>query len=106
MNVDETQVKVIPNLQFADKNMTGQDFAQLVAAKQTGLLPISDAALHEILKSQNLTKMDYQQERKQMDSEDLAPPIQVQPVKQPTTTVTVNGQKDNMTDNGVSSTQG
>jgi hypothetical protein len=106
MNVDETQVKVIPNLQFADKNMTGQDFAQLVAAKQTGLLPISDAALHEILKSQNLTKMDYEQERKQIDSEDLAPPIQVQPVKQPTTTVTVNGQEDDMTDNGVSPTQG
>jgi hypothetical protein len=106
MNVDETQVKVIPNLQFADKNMTGQDFAQLVAAKQTGLLPISDAALHEILKSQNLTKMDYDEERAQMDSEDLAPPIQVQPVKQPTTTVTVNGQDDNETSNGASDPEG
>lgn len=106
MNVDETQVKVIPNLQFADKNMTGQDFAQLVAAKQTGLLPISDAALHEILKSQNLTKMDYQEERAQMESEDLAPPIQVQPVKQPTTTVTVNGQDNNETSNGASDPEG
>jgi hypothetical protein len=106
MNVDETQVKVIPNLQFADKNMTGQDFAQLVAAKQTGLLPISDAALHEILKSQNLTKMDYDEERAQMESEDLAPPIQVQPVKQPTATVTVNGQDNNETSNGASDPEG
>jgi hypothetical protein len=77
MNLDDSQVKVIPNLQFSDKSMTGQDFAQLITAKQTGLLPISDAALHEILRSQNMTNMTYEEERKQMDREELAPPIEV-----------------------------
>jgi len=75
MNVDDSQIQVIPNLQFADKNMSGQDFAQLITAKQTGLLPISDAALHEILRSQNMTQMTYKEERTQMDKEDLAPLI-------------------------------
>ena len=50
--------------------------------------------------------MDYDEERAQMESEDLAPPIQVQPVKQPTTTVTVNGQDNNETSNGASDTEG
>jgi hypothetical protein len=76
MNLDASQVQVIPNLQFADKNMSGQDFAQLITAKQTGLLPISDAALHEILRSQNMTQMTYKEERAQMDKEDLSPPIE------------------------------
>jgi hypothetical protein len=76
MNLNDAEVSVIPNLQFADKNMTGQDFAQIITAKQTGLLPISDAALHEILRSQNMTKLTYKEERALMDKEDLAPPIE------------------------------
>lgn len=76
MNLNADEVSVIPNLQFADKNMTGQDFAQLTTAKQTGLLPLSDPSLHEILRSQNMTQMTYKEERAQMDKEDLAPPIE------------------------------
>ena len=104
MNLDDSQVQIIPNLQFADKNMSGQDFAQLITAKQTGLLPISDAALHEILRSQNMTQMTYKEERAQMDKEDLSPPIDA-PVSMTQTARPVSNGTDKQSSNVAQTTK-
>lgn len=77
MGIDDREVAVIPNLQFADKDMKGQDFAQLIAAKNTGLLPLSDKTVHTILKEQGYTKLSYDEERKLMAEDELEPPIKV-----------------------------
>lgn len=96
MNVDDSQVKVIPNLQFADKDMRGQDFAQLIAAKNTGLLPLADESVHTILKEQGYTKLTYEEERKLMEKNVLAPPIKPEStqgdigVQQPTADMSIN----------------
>jgi hypothetical protein len=75
MGIDDREVEVIPNLQFADKDMKGQDFAQLIAAKNTGLLPLCDETVHTILKEQGYTKLSYKDERKKIKSDELEPPI-------------------------------
>jgi hypothetical protein len=55
--------------------MKGQDFAQLIAAKNTGLLPLCDETVHTILKEQGYTKLSYKDERKKIKSDELEPPI-------------------------------
>jgi hypothetical protein len=75
--------------------MKGQDFAQLIAAKNTGLLPLSDKTVHTILKDQGYTKLSYEEERKLMEEDDLSPPIEVTDslsngVQQPTASMNVD----------------
>jgi hypothetical protein len=95
MGLDDSKVEVIPNLQFSDKDMKGQDFAQLIAAKNTGLLPLADKTVHTILKDQGYTKLSYEEERKLMKEDDLSPPIEVPDnssngVQQPTASMNVD----------------
>jgi hypothetical protein len=96
MNLDDSQVVVIPNLQFSDKDMRGQDFAQLIAAKNTGLLPLADESVHNILKEQGYTKLTYEEERKLMKKNVLEPPIKPETtsgdvgVQQPTASMAVD----------------
>jgi hypothetical protein len=91
MGLNENEVIVTPNLQFADKDMRGQDFAQLIAAKNTGLLPLSDETVHTILREQGYTKLNYDEERELIKNNVLKPPIEVVGgVQQPMTNMRVS----------------
>lgn len=68
MGIDPMEVVIIPNLEFNDRDMKGQDFAQLIAAKNAGA-PLSRKSFHDNLKSQRYTKMEYEDEIKQIEAE-------------------------------------
>lgn len=58
---DESKVKVIPNTDFTNWTIQGQDLVQLITAKRLGA-PISAASIHQVLKERGLTKMEYDAE--------------------------------------------
>lgn len=67
-------VKVTPNLEFADFQMTGQNLAAIMAAKAAGA-PLSKESIHELMAEGGLTKLDYKSEKDLLDAEAAeAPP--------------------------------
>ena len=94
-NADPQEVQVTPNLEFIDFALDGQNFSQLVAARQQGL-PLSLESLHEVLADRGLTKLDFTSEMERIKEENkkfkdiLTPPVA--PVAQPGTTGAVAGQ--------------
>lgn len=79
MGLDESKVKVTPNLEFADYQMSGQDLVNLMTAKRTGA-PLSEESIHRLMVQGNLTRLDYPRERDLIDKE---PPL---PVAEPAPT--------------------
>lgn len=79
MGVAEDKVKVTPNLEFADYQMSGQDLVNLVTAKRSGA-PISEESIHNLMVQGNLTRFDYPTEKTLLSAE---PPM---PVAEPTPT--------------------
>lgn len=75
MKADPDKVKVIPNLEFADYQMAGQDLGNLMTAKRNGA-PLSMKSIHRLAVQGNLTNMDYQTE---MDEIKAEPPLAVDP---------------------------
>jgi len=69
MGVDENKVKVVPNLDFAETNATPADALALAQAKKTGLIPISDKSIHRWAAENDLTKMQYEDELKELETE-------------------------------------
>ena len=72
MGADESKVKVSPNLEFADYQMSGQDLVNMMTAKREGA-PISMQSIHEMMVQGNLTRMDFPTEFKlsQAEAEEL-----------------------------------
>ena len=68
MGADPKAVKVTPNLEFADFQMTGQNLAQLMAGKIAGA-PLSKESIHALMVEGGLTKMDFKEEKKLLDDE-------------------------------------
>lgn len=58
LGADPDKVSVTPNLDFVNTKMMGQDFVQLQQARAMHL-PLCDESVHNLLRSQNLTTMDY-----------------------------------------------
>lgn len=75
MKADPEKVKVTPNLEFADYQMAGQDAGNIMTAKRNGF-PISMKSIHRLAVQGNLTNMDYETERKEIEAE---PPLMVDP---------------------------
>lgn len=75
MKADPSKVKVTPNLEFADYQMAGQDLGNLMTAKRNGA-PLSMKSIHRLAVQGNLTNMDYETERKEIEAE---PPLAVDP---------------------------
>lgn len=73
MGADPEKVKVTPNLEFADFQMTGQNLAQIMAAKAAGA-PLSNESIHELMAEGGLTKLDYPAEKELLDAEAAATP--------------------------------
>lgn len=64
------EVKVTPNLEFADYQMSGQDLVNLMTAKRTGGAPISEESIHRLMVQGNLTSYDYQTEKEKISAEE------------------------------------
>lgn len=75
MGADPAKVKVTPNLEFADYQMAGQDLGNLMIAKRNGA-PLSMKSIHRLAVQGNLTNMDYETEKTEIEAE---PPLAVDP---------------------------
>lgn len=74
MGADPEKVKVTPNLEFADFQMTGENLAKIMAAKIAGA-PLSRESIHRLIAQGGLTEMDYDTEKDLLDKEAAeAPP--------------------------------
>lgn len=75
MGANPDEVKVTPNLEFADYQMAGQDLGNLMTAKRNGA-PLSMKSIHRLAVQGNLTNMDYNTEMEEIKAE---PPLAVDP---------------------------
>lgn len=91
-------VKVTPNLEFADAEANGQDYVYFMTARGMGL-PLSLESIHAILVSRGLTKLTFEQEQAKIEEENaqnggglgttaggtkpLAQPVVTKPAPQP-----------------------
>lgn len=55
------EVKVVPNLKFADEPMNGEELLKLMSAKQMGA-PIARQTIHNAMKERGLTSLTYEEE--------------------------------------------
>lgn len=65
------QVKVTPNLDFANEDFNGQTLVQIVQAKAQGA-PISAESIHDYMRSKNLTTLSYEDELAKISLEEPA----------------------------------
>jgi len=70
MGADESKVKVTPNLEFADYQMSGQDLVNLMTAKRTQGAPLSLESIHRLMVQGNLTQFDFMTEQEKVKGED------------------------------------
>lgn len=68
MGEDEEKVKVIPNLDFTNVAIEGQDIVQLITAKNLGY-PLSYATLFKIAKARGLTDNTFEEEMELVKSD-------------------------------------
>lgn len=66
-NPDE--VKVTPNLEFADSAFDTKSLVELMTAKNLGA-PISRKSVHELMQDRGLTQMEYEDEVSEIESEE------------------------------------
>jgi len=66
-NPDE--VVVIPNTDFVDDRMAGQELAQLMGAKTMGA-PISLQTIHDLMQDRNVTERTWEEELEAIEEED------------------------------------
>lgn len=70
LGANPDEVKVTPNLEFADYQMSGQDLTNLMTAKRTGGAPISEESIHRLMVQGNLTTLDYKTEKELIAKEE------------------------------------
>lgn len=73
LGADGSKVKVTPNTEYVNFDLDGQNFVQIMTARQMGL-PISLESLHAAMADRGLTVMDYVNELKAIrkENEELA----------------------------------
>lgn len=69
MGTDESQVKLEPNIDFANNQMTGKELLDLQSAKNLGA-PISDETIHDIMVARELTGRTYEEEIALIEAEE------------------------------------
>lgn len=70
IGADETKIKVKPNTEFIDFNLDGQNFVQIMTARQMGL-PISIESLHAAMADRGLTAYDFRTEMDKIQKENV-----------------------------------
>lgn len=68
MGEDPDKVKVEPNLEFSSTLVTGQDAFQMMQAKKEGA-PVSYKSLHEWFTARGVTRLNFEEELKQITKE-------------------------------------
>lgn len=68
LGIDENQVSVKPNLEFAALNLMGDDLVKIMVAKKEGA-PISLESVHALLRERGLTIKEYNDELNLIKSE-------------------------------------
>jgi len=68
------QVHVTPNMNFIDGTLTGAELQKLMEAKKRGA-PISGETIHMLMKRNNLTNMEFEEELEKIKSEE---PLEVE----------------------------
>jgi hypothetical protein len=68
MGCDPKEVSVKANLDFVNLKLTGQDFVQLMQAKTMGA-PLANESIHTLLKTQNFTKLEFENELQTAEKE-------------------------------------
>lgn len=68
IGADPKEVEVIPNLDFGDEPLTGQELSNLQAAKNEGA-PISGRSIHTMLVDKRMTNMTYEEELEELEKE-------------------------------------
>jgi len=74
IGADPEKVKVTPNMEFADYQMTGDMLNKLMTAKALGA-PLSRESIHALMAEGGVTKLSYEEEKDLLDAEAAeAPP--------------------------------
>lgn len=75
IGADPDKVKLTPNLEFADFQMSGDNLLKIMTAKAQGA-PLSLESIHALMAEGGVTKLSWQEEQEKLDSEDamLPPP--------------------------------
>lgn len=73
MGADPEAVKVTPNLEFADFEMSGKDLVDFMTARTMGA-PLSKKSIHGMLVDRGVTKMDFNTEMDEIGEEDANAP--------------------------------
>lgn len=69
VGADESAVRVEPNLQFGDLAFGPRDIVELASARSMGA-PLSRKSFHDVLKDRGFTRMDYEEEIAEIESEE------------------------------------
>lgn len=73
LGANPDEVKVVPNLEFADFAIDGDNFVKLMTARTMGA-PISKESIHALMVERGLTKMDFETELELISQEDANAP--------------------------------
>jgi hypothetical protein len=68
VGADPDEVRVSPNLEFSNLELTGQDLVAFMTAKNMGA-PISNASIHAMLVQRGITSLDYESELDAIEDE-------------------------------------
>lgn len=73
MGANPDEVKVDPNLEFADFDLSGQEIVFLMTARAMGA-PISKESIHQLMVDRGISKFDYDTELERIIEEDANSP--------------------------------
>lgn len=73
VGANDEEVKVAPNMEFGELNLTATDIQGLMAARLTGA-PLSKKSIHALMVEKRLTSMTYEDEMEQIQEEDADMP--------------------------------
>lgn len=82
MGANPDEVSVVPNVDFSKTMMLGQDFVQIITAKNQGA-PISAQSIHSWLEDNSMTTMSFEAEMEQIKKENTQYGDLLQPVQKP-----------------------
>jgi hypothetical protein len=68
MGEDPNEVSVVPTTDFADQTVAGAALLAFMQAKQLGL-PLSLRSMHRMMRLNDMTEMDFEEENKQIEEE-------------------------------------
>lgn len=68
VGADPNEVKVTPNLEFVNYDLSGAEIVSLMTARNTGA-PLSLQSIHKLLVDKGLTKLSYEEEVKSIQDE-------------------------------------